>query len=260
MQAFFDIYFYTTIAVLIFMFGWFILGQLLKRNDVADIAWGLGFVVAAWVPAVSFDITDTRYLLAATLVTIWGLRLSTHIFLRNIKKAEDKRYAQWRIDWGKWFLIRSFFQVFVLQSLLLVLIVSPVILIAAFTNTALGLLDYLGVIIWLIGFVFESVGDYQLGRFLKNPANKGRIMTEGLWQYTRHPNYFGEVSQWWGLFIIALSAPNGWLGVTGPIVISFLILKVSGIPMLERGFAGREDFEAYKRQTNAFFPWFKKLN
>jgi len=260
MQNFLEIYTYVSVAVLVYMTGWFVLAQILKRNDLADIAWGLGFVLAAWVPAISFDITDARYILAAILVTIWGLRLSTHIFLRNRKKGEDKRYAQWRIDWGKWFLLRSFFQVFILQGLLLLLIVSPVILIATFSESVLGWLDLLGVLVWLVGFIFESVGDYQLGQFLKNPANKGMIMTQGLWQYTRHPNYFGEVTQWWGLFLIALSVPFGWIGVTGPIVISFLILKVSGIPMLERGFAGREDFEIYKRQTNAFFPWFKKLN
>ena len=118
--------------------------------------------------------------------------------------------------------------------------------------------DIVGVLVWLVGFYFEAVGDAQLARFIKDPANKGKLMQSGLWAYTRHPNYFGEVTQWWGIWIIALSVSGGWLGIIGPITITFLILKVSGIPMLEKKMAENPEFTEYKKQTSMVIPWFKK--
>jgi steroid 5-alpha reductase family enzyme len=188
------------------------------------------------------------------LVSIWGLRLTWHIFVRNRGKSEDYRYLAWRKEWGKWFYIRSYFQVYLLQGLFLFLIVSPVLLINKNAGGSLELLDFLGVIVWLIGFYFEVVGDAQLARFIKNPENKGKLMQDGLWAYTRHPNYFGEVTQWWGIWLIAISTPGGWLGIIGPITITFLILKVSGIPMLEQKMEKNPAFESYKKRVSMFFP------
>jgi steroid 5-alpha reductase family enzyme len=144
--------------------------------------------------------------------------------------------------------------VYLLQGFFLFLIVLPVLLINKSAGISLGILDVLGVIVWVVGFYFEAMGDVQLARFIKNHANKGKLMQSGLWAYTRHPNYFGEVTQWWGLWLIALSVPNGWLGSIGPITITFLILKVSGIPMLEKKMAENPEFAEYKRRVSVFFP------
>jgi steroid 5-alpha reductase family enzyme len=241
-------------AVLVYMTGWFIVAQLKARNDTADIAWGLGFIVAAAVSLLTVGIYPQRGLLVSALVLVWGLRLSVHIHARNRGRGEDRRYRAWREEWGRWFVLRSFLQVFILQGVLLVVVASPVIYANGSVSPPLGWLDLTGGLVWLIGFGFEALGDWQLLRFLRDPANKGRLMTTGLWRYTRHPNYFGEVTLWWGLWLIVLSVPGGWLTIIGPLTITGLILKVSGIPMLEKGYAGRADFAAYQRRTSAFFP------
>ncbi len=241
-------------AVLLYMTTWFAFSLLLKRNDIADIAWGMGFVFAAVVSLAAGGYFAPRALLVSLLVLIWGLRLALHIHARNRGRGEDKRYKQWREEWGKWFYPRSFLQIYMLQGVLLVIVSVPVITINASTTTPFSWLDFTGVAVWLIGICCEAVGDWQLLRFMRNPANKGTLMTTGLWRYSRHPNYFGEVTLWWGIYLIALGIPNGWLTIIGPITITFLILKVSGIPMLEKHYEGRADFEEYKRRTSAFFP------
>lgn len=233
---------------------WFVVSVLKKRNDVADVAWGLGFVLMTWMSYFLSGNLGVRGLLVGVLVSIWGLRLAWHIHTRNKDKAEDYRYLAWRKAWGKWFYLRSYVQVYLLQGALLFLIVSPIILINTSPEPALGVLDGLGVALWLFGFYFEAVGDAQLARFIKDPANKGKLMQSGLWAYTRHPNYFGEVVLWWGVWLIALSVPTGWLGIIGPITISFLILKVSGIPMLEKKLEENPDFADYKRRVSKFIP------
>jgi steroid 5-alpha reductase family enzyme len=237
---------------------WFMVSLFKKRNDVADIAWGLGFTLIAWTSFLLSGGSGTRGILAGILVSIWGLRLAWHIHKRNMGKAEDYRYLAWRKEWGNWFYIRSYFQVYLLQGLFLFLIVLPVLLINKSIGSGLGILDFVGVAVWLVGFYFESVGDAQLARFIKNPENKGKIMQSGLWAYTRHPNYFGEVTQWWGLWLVALSVPYGLVGIIGPITITFLILKVSGIPMLEKKMEENPEFAEYKKKTSVFIPLFRK--
>lgn len=241
-------------TVMAYMTGWFIAAQVRGRNDIADVAWGLGFILVAAVSLASAGVYPPRGLLVSALVLVWGIRLALHIHARNRGKGEDQRYRQWREEWGRWFVLRSFVQIFWLQGALLLLVAVPIIVTNAAPSSPLNLLDVFGVAVWLTGFAFEALGDWQLLSFIRNPANKGQLMTAGLWQYTRHPNYFGEVTLWWGIWLIALSAPGGWLTVIGPLTITFLILKVSGIPMLEKPYQGRADFEAYKRRTSAFFP------
>ncbi|AAR35699.1 DUF1295 domain-containing protein [Geobacter sulfurreducens] len=240
--------------VLASMTGWFVASRLKGRNDIADVAWGLGFILAAAVSLVAGGHYAPRGLLVSLLVLVWGVRLALHIHTRNRGKGEDPRYRQWREEWGRWFVLRSFLQVFMLQGVLLVLVAVPVIFVNGAPPTPLGWLDSLGFFIWLTGFLFEAVGDRQLLHFIRNPENKGQLMTGGLWRYTRHPNYFGEVTLWWGIWLIALAVPGGWWTVIGPLAITVLILKVSGIPMLEKHYEGRPDFEEYKRRTSAFFP------
>lgn len=248
-------YYLTLILILfVYMSLWFIVSLIKKRNDVADVAWGLGFVLLAWTSFLLSDASSLRGLLVCILVSIWGFRLAWHIYSRNKGKTEDYRYLAWRKEWGKYFYIRSYFQVYFLQGVLLFMIVLPVLIINKSSGISLGWLDLVGLAIWLFGFYFEFVGDMQLAQFINNPENKGKLMQSGLWAYTRHPNYFGEVTVWWGLFLVALNVTSGWLGIIGPITITFLILKVSGIPMLEKRMEENPEFAEYKKRTSIFIP------
>ena len=250
--------YYLTLAFVLwgYMSLWFLISLLRKRNDVADVAWGLGFVLLAWTSFFLSRGSGTRGALVGILVSAWGLRLAWHIHARNRGKAEDYRYLAWRREWGKWFYVRSYLQVYLLQGGLLFLIASPVLIINGSAGRTLGLLDGIGVAVWLGGFLFESVGDAELARFARDPLNKGKLLQTGLWRYTRHPNYFGEVAQWWGIWLVALGVPGGWFGIIGPLMITLLILKVSGIPMLEKKMAENLDFAEYARRTSVFLPWF----
>lgn len=252
-------YFLVLASVLfLYMSFWFGLSLLKKRNDVADVAWGLGFVLLAWTSFLLGPAQSPRGFIVGLLISVWGIRLAWHIHTRNRGKAEDYRYATWREEWGRWFYLRSYLQVYILQGILLFLIVCPVLLINKSIDTDFNYFDLLGVAVWLLGFIFESVGDAQLARFIKDPVNKGNLIQTGLWRYTRHPNYFGEVTMWWGIWLVALSVPYGLLGIIGPLTITVLILKVSGIPMLEKKMALNPDFAAYKKRTSVFIPWFPK--
>jgi len=248
--------FFGILALIIFcyMISWFGVSLVKKRNDVADVAWGLGFVLLAWASMFLAEATSIRSIVTVLLVSIWGLRLAWHIALRHRGKGEDYRYAKWRMEWGKWFFIRSYFQVYILQGLLLFLVVVPVLLINYNVGQAWGFLDLCGLFLWGIGFYFEVVGDAELSRFISNPENRGKLMQSGLWRYTRHPNYFGEVTQWWGIWLLALGVPYGWLGIIGPLTISILILKVSGVPLLEKKMAEHPEFASYRKRTSMFFP------
>lgn len=247
-----------SIAVIFcYVTGVFLLSLAFKRNDVADIAWGIGIVLVGVVSYLLQEVQTERMQLLLILVSFWGLRLAIRIFLRNRKKGEDARYRTWREEWGKNFVLRSYLQVFLLQGALMVLVAYPLIHTSAFgMQEPLGYLAILGVLLWTVGFIFEVVGDYQLDEFIR--SKKKGILTTGLWKYTRHPNYFGEVTLWWGVWLIVLGTPLGFLAIIGPLTITYLILKVSGIPMAEKRFEGDPVFEAYKAKTSAFFPKFPK--
>lgn len=240
------------LALLGYMTLWFFISIIKKRNDIADIAWGLGFVLLAWL---SFFISgfSVKALLVNSLVTVWGLRLALHIYHRNKTKPEDSRYLEWRKTW-KNFYLRSFIQVFLLQGIFLFLISLPVLFINHSVSNDIGTLVLVGLLVWATGFYFETTGDKQLKEFISNPANKGKLMDKGLWRYSRHPNYFGEVTQWWGIFIIALSSPGSLFTIIGPLTITVLILFVSGVPLLEKKYADRPDFKEYKKRTSVFIP------
>lgn len=239
-------------AIFVYMSAWFIVALIKKRNDVADIAWGLGFVLVAWL---SFYLSgfSLRALIVNLLVTVWGLRLAWHIYNRNKNKPEDPRYAEWRATW-KNFYVRSFLQIFMLQGVLLFLISIPVIFINHSVSPYFGITEAIGILVWTVGFYFESTADSQLKKFISDPANKGHIMDRGLWKYSRHPNYFGEITQWWGIFITALSIPSGYLTIIGPLTITTLILFVSGVPLLEKKSAEKAGWEEYKKKTSVFVP------
>ena len=245
-------YFILALTLLSYMAFWFIVSVIKKRNDVADIAWGLGFVLMAWL-SFFLSVFSFKAFLVDGLVTIWGLRLALHIYKRNKNKPEDSRYLEWRKTW-KNFYLRSFLQVFLLQGIFLYLISLPVMVINRSAANSFGILEIIGTLIWVFGFYFESKGDRELKEFISNPANKGKLMDKGLWRCSRHPNYFGEVTQWWGIFLIALSVPGSFFTIVGPLTITTLILFVSGVPLLEKKYAGRPDFEEYKKKTSVFIP------
>lgn len=249
-----NIYVFVALLLFIYMTGWFLLATLKRRNDIADIAWGLGFVGVAWTCFFVVQTYHLQALITNILVSIWGLRLAFHIYKRNRHKNEDYRYREWRNQWGKWFFLRSYLQIFLLQGGLLYLIALPIVFINANTVDTFSAFQIYGMALWGVGFYFESEGDRQLAAFIKNPANKGKIMQSGLWKLSRHPNYFGEATQWWGIYILALSLPDGWKMIVGPLTITFLILFVSGIPLLEKKYEGRTDFEEYKKRTSIFIP------
>jgi steroid 5-alpha reductase family enzyme len=245
-------------TIFIYMSMFFLLAQALKDNGIVDVGWGIGFIVLATVLAFTgIEITQRQFLLFV-LVFLWGFRLSFHIFLRNLGKPEDFRYANWRKEWGKYVVVRSFFQVFMLQGLFMFIIALPIIITENSAPERLGLIEITGIAIWLIGFYFEAVGDYQLLQFKKDAGNKGKVITTGLWQYTRHPNYFGECVMWWGIFIISIPSGNIWVSIISPVVLTWLLTRVSGVPMLEEKYKGNPQFENYAKKTNAFIPWFPK--
>jgi steroid 5-alpha reductase family enzyme len=223
-----------------------------KRNDLADLAWGLGFVILSWT-ATLLGSVSVRGFMVNILVTLWGLRLALHIGKRLLKTKEDSRYLQWRKEWKNVYL-RSYLQVYVLQGIFLYIIALPVLFIHRFSPQTVSWLDAAGILVWITGFIFEAVGDAQLASFVSNPANKGKIMQTGLWKYSRHPNYFGEVTMWWGIFLLSVAVPGGVWTIIGPLTISILILFVSGVPLLEKKYAGRAEFEEYKRKTSVFIP------
>lgn len=222
------------------------------------MAWGIGFVVVAFYALVRTGNFNLISLITTLLVTLWGGRLFYHIMKRNLGKPEDFRYANWRKEWGKYVVIRAFFQVYMLQGVFMFTIAFPVVLIHEMTDAALNAITLLGIAIWCFGYYFEVVGDAQLAAFKKNPENKGKLMTTGLWAYTRHPNYFGEATMWWGIFVIAISSGVTWLAIISPVVITYLLVFVSGVPMLEKAMVGRPGFDAYSNRTNKFLPWFPK--
>jgi steroid 5-alpha reductase family enzyme len=232
----------------------------LPRRDVSivDICWGPGFAVLAWTYCALFGAFEPRALLVAALVTIWGARLAWHINRRHRGAGEDPRYAAIRARHGAAFWWRSLLTVFWLQATLIWIIGLPLLAVAgASAPPSLGAWDVAGLGLFTIGFAFEAIGDHQLRRFKAAPANRGKVLETGLWRYTRHPNYFGDALLWWGLYLIAASIPAGRLMIASPALMTFLLLRVSGVSLLERGLRrSKSEYAGYIARTSAFFPWF----
>lgn len=247
------------LTLALFSAVWFL--SVLRTNaGIVDIFWGLGFVLIAWASAL-FGYGDLyRKVLLTTLTTVWGVRLAVHIFLRSRGKGEDFRYQKFRENGGENFCWMSLITIFWLQALLCFVIALPLQVGQAVPTAApIGWVEILGVLIWTGGFLTEALADFQLKAFLADPENKGHVMNKGLWRYSRHPNYFGECLVWWGIFLVALPVPGGIYTIIGPALITFLLLKVSGVTMLEEGLKSRrEGYEEYVKSTSAFVPWFPR--
>ncbi len=236
----------------------YVLSLIFKNNGIADIGYGGAFIVLIAAGLYAVNYLPMQAVLLVALVYLWGARLGIRIYNKNRNKPEDFRYKAWRDAWGKSFPLRSYFQIYLLQGLTAFLIALPVTLSIVYPAAQESTkIFHAGVAIWIIGFIFEVIGDMQLDNFMKNSSNRGKIMMSGLWRYTRHPNYFGESVMWWGMATAAAGlTAYPVIGFVSPILITFLLLRVSGVPLLEKRWEGKPEWEAYKAQTSVFFPMF----
>jgi len=257
---FFQIYFQGFLLIMIMMTLLWIISVIIKNVSIVDLFWGLGFVLTSGFYFLNTNGFETRKVILMVLVTIWGVRLSVYLAWRNIGKEEDFRYKEFRKNYGEnryWWI--SFFQTFLLQGVLMWLISAPLLGAQYYgRNTSLGILDGVGIILWITGFCFEAGGDFQLARFKADQTNKGKVLDKGFWHYTRHPNYFGDSAVWWGYGFLCL-ASGSYLPVLGSILMTGLIIKVSGVMLLEKTLKEQKPlYKAYMNKTSAFIPWFPK--
>jgi steroid 5-alpha reductase family enzyme len=259
-MSFFHIYMLNLALITGMMTILWLVSIVLKNVSIVDLFWGFGFVVSSAVYFIFTEEIGIRKVILMVLVLLWGMRLSIYLAWRNIGKGEDFRYREFRRKYGEnryWWI--SFFQTFLLQGLLMWLISLP-LLGAQYDQLQpeLTLLDYLAILIWCIGFTFETAGDWQLASFKANPENKGKVLNTGLWKYTRHPNYFGDAAVWWGFALLSIST-GSYLPVLGSVLMTALIIKVSGVVLLEKTLkTDKPEYEEYIRKTSAFIPWFPK--
>ena len=259
-MTFWAVYGLAGLTILVLMTLLWLASLALKDSSIVDSFWGTGFVIAVWLGfALMPGGYPARKWLIALLVTVWGFRLSIHVLRRNRGHGEDFRYQAWRKEHGERWWWRSFFQVYLLQGLLMWFIAAPLIAAQMATGPAdLTGLDLLGVVVWGVGFFFEAVGDQQLARFRASPVNRGQVLKAGVWRYTRHPNYFGDAAQWWGYYLIALAA-GAWATVLSPVLMTFLLVRVSGVALLEATLIDtKPGYQEYVETTSAFIPWFPR--
>ena len=253
-------------CVVAMLTGLWLLSLARRDASIVDPFWGTGFVVVTWLSLAStgLDKADARSWLLTILVTIWGARLSLYLLWRNRGHGEDKRYREMRKHHGARFWWVSLLTVFWLQGIILWIVSMPIqasivsaqaLTVSATSLSPLSWLDLAGVSVWCIGLFFEAVGDYQMAQFQADSANAGSVMDRGLWRYTRHPNYFGDFCVWWGVYLITANGGAAWT-VFSPALMSFLLLKVSGVKLLEKTITDRRpDYAAYQARTSSFFPW-----
>lgn len=241
-------------AALAIMLLFWLVSLAIKDASIADIAWGLVFVGIAWASWIA-GVGGTAGLVAALAVTVWGLRLAIYIGIRNAGHGEDRRYQAMRAKRPNTFWLWSLFGVFVLQGILALIVSLPVQSLGSVGDSSPGLLTWVGVGVFIAGLAFEAVGDAQLAAFKRDPANKGQVMDRGLWRYTRHPNYFGDALLWWGIWLIALGSGAAWWSLVGPALMTFLLVRVSGVKLLESDLAERRPgYAEYIRRTSPFIP------
>jgi steroid 5-alpha reductase family enzyme len=243
------------IVVFAYMSFWFVIAVMAKDNGLADVAWGLGFVLLALVGLLKGGTNDV-YLTLVAMVLLWGIRLAVYLHFRNrLRKTEDFRYRGWREQWGKNWVWVTFWQVFMLQGFFMWIIALPILLSAEQPVTRWSSWGMVGLTVFLLGWIVESLADLQMLQFKQNPINQGKIITTGLWKYSRHPNYFGESLCWWGIFCFSLQFPHTIWGIASPIVLTWLLTRVSGVPLLEAKYRNNPEFQDYARRTSVFIPW-----
>jgi len=254
------LFFHASLIILGLLTLLWIVSIIIKNVSIVDLFWGFGFVVINAIYSLSSGNLDARKILMLLLVSVWGLRLSIYLSYRNIGKGEDFRYQEFRKKYGQehyWWV--SFFQTFLLQGVLMMIVSLPLLgVVAGAHSNELNVLDYLGVLVWIIGFMFEAGGDYQLSRFKQNPKNKGKVLDTGFWKYTRHPNYFGDSAVWWAYALFSMAAGSYWQ-IIGSLIMTLLIIKVSGVALLEKSLNDtKPQYRDYIQKTSSFLPWFPK--
>jgi steroid 5-alpha reductase family enzyme len=241
-----------------YMLIFYLVAQAIKNNSIVDIGWGPGFLVLTLTLLFYTGFQNTASYILSGVVGLWAVRLSLHIFFRNHGKPEDFRYANWRREWGKRQPWIAFYKVFMLQGFVMLIVALPIISFFREEKNSYGWIQYAGLGIFLFGFLFESIGDYQLTLFKKNPDNKGKIIQSGLWKYTRHPNYFGEAVLWWGIWLLCFGNGLEYITLISPLTITLLLRFGSGVPMLEEKYRERKDFQDYAKKTSVFIPFLGK--
>jgi steroid 5-alpha reductase family enzyme len=227
----------------------------IRNASIVDVFWGLGFVLVSWTTVLLTDANAMRRWVIVATATLWGTRLAAYLAWRNLGKPEDYRYAAMRDRYGDRFIWVSALLVFGLQGLLMWIVSWP-LQFGQQSTAALNWLDVLGVVLWTVGWLFETVGDWQLARFKRQTQHAGQVMDRGLWRYTRHPNYFGDFLVWWGFYLMAVASHEPWWTIVSPLVMSVLLMRVSGVTLLERNLQTRRpQYADYMRRTSAFFPW-----
>ena len=243
------------ITIVIIMVATWLISLVIKNASIVDIVWGLGFAITSWALALAIDGDSTRQALLAFMVGLWGVRLGSYLAKRNLGHGEDWRYKAMRKKKGEKFGLISLVTVFGLQGALMFIVSLPVMFGNSDSTPGVGPIAVVGVVVWAVGFLFESVGDWQLSRFKRDASNAGKVMQTGLWSLTRHPNYFGNALLWWGIGIVGAETGSGVIGFIGPVVMTFFLLKVSGVPMLERSLnKRREGYAEYAALTSMFIP------
>jgi len=259
-MSFFHIYLQALIVIMALMSALWIISVILKNVSIVDLFWGFGFIAVSGFYFMNTEGFFLRKIILLALVSVWGLRLSVYLTWRNHGKGEDFRYREFRKKYGEkryWWI--SFFQTFLLQGILMWLISAPLLGAQYYgKENNFGILDYVGIAFWITGFVFETGGDYQLAVFKSNPENKGKVLNSGFWHFTRHPNYFGDSAVWWGYGIICLAA-GSYLPALGSLLMTALIIKVSGVTLLEKSLKEQKpQYKEYIEKTSSFIPWFPK--
>ena len=244
------------IAIVVLMLTTWVISVIIKNASIVDIVWGFGFVVVAWTVRIAVDQgDDARQWLLVAMTSVWGLRLAVYLFVRNHGKPEDYRYRGMRKKLGPKFPLISLYSVYGLQGLLMFVVSLPVQLGQADPTPKIGAVAIVGIVLWLVGLFFESVGDAQLARFKRDPGNAGKVMNIGLWRYTRHPNYFGDACVWWGIGLVAAETGAGAWGLIGSLLMTVLLRRVSGVTLLERSLVKRrEGYTDYVATTSPFVP------
>ena len=259
-MSFLNIFLQGFLLIMIMMTLLWVVSVIFKNVSIVDLFWGLGFVLASGLYFLKTGGYEPRKVILIVLVSIWGIRLSVYLAWRNIGKGEDFRYKQFRKNYGEkryWWI--SFFQTFLLQGIFMWLISAPLLGAQYYGQyKSLGIVDIIGVIFWIIGFCFEAGGDYQLALFKSDPSNRSKVLDKGFWRYTRHPNYFGDSAIWWCYGFLCL-ASGSWLPILGSILMTALIIKVSGVALLEKSLKEQKpQYKEYIEKTSAFLPWFPK--
>lgn len=245
----------SALTVFCYMVIFYLAARALHNNSIVDIGWGPGFVAICIVLVFTFNGLSDIAVILFSLTTLWAFRLAGHVYLRSAGKQEDFRYAKWRREWGKKEPLIAFFRVFMLQGLVMLVVSLPLIISFTGSRGNLQIFSYLGILVFSAGFLIETIADWQLTSFKKKTEHAGKIITHGLWKYSRHPNYLGESLVWWGIWLISTGSGYWYLSLISPLIITFLLRYVSGVPMLEEKFRSRPGFEEYAQKTPVFIPF-----